>query len=59
MGYRTNGPAELTGERDYKKAFEYFSKLMDAGKLLKVKISKISQKGSFKQISVGIFLVDL
>lgn len=36
-----------------------FARLMDAGKLLKAKIAKIDQKGSFKQISVGIFLVDL
>ena len=32
---------------------------MDAGKLLKARISKITQKGSFTQINVGIFLVDL
>ena len=36
-----------------------FARLMDAGKLLKAKISKIEQKGSFTQISIGIFLVDL
>ena len=36
-----------------------FARLMDAGKLLKAKISKITMKGSFKQISVGIYLVDL
>lgn len=36
-----------------------FARLMDAGKLLKGKISKITQKGSFTQISVGIYLVDL
>ena len=36
-----------------------FARLMDAGKLLKAKITKITQKGSFKQISVGIYLVDL
>ncbi len=36
-----------------------FARLMDAGKLLKAKISKIEQKGSFVQISVGIYLVDL
>ena len=35
-----------------------FARLMDAGKLLKAKISKIEQKGSFKQISIGIYLVD-
>ncbi len=36
-----------------------FARLMDAGKLLKARISKITQKGSFTQINVGIFLVDL
>ena len=36
-----------------------FARLMDAGKLLKAKISKITQKGSFMQINVGIYLVDL
>jgi len=36
-----------------------FARLMDAGKLLKAKVGKIEQKGSFTQISVGIFLVDL
>ena len=35
-----------------------FARLMDAGKLLKAKITQITQKGSFKQISVGIYLVD-
>ena len=35
-----------------------FASLMDAGKLLKAKISSIDMKGSFKQISVGIYLVD-
>ena len=35
-----------------------FARLMDAGKLLKAKITKIEQKGSFKQISAGIYLVD-
>ena len=35
-----------------------FSRLMDAGKLLTAKISKITQKGSFTQISIGIYLVD-
>ncbi|SFC69682.1 HIRAN domain-containing protein [Butyrivibrio sp. YAB3001] len=35
-----------------------FARLMDAGKLLKAKITQINQKGSFKQISVGIYLVD-
>lgn len=35
-----------------------FAKLMDAGKLLIAKISKIVQKGSFTQISIGIYLVD-
>lgn len=36
-----------------------FARLMDAGKLLKAKVSKVTRKGSFTQISVGIFLVDL
>ncbi len=36
-----------------------FARLMDAGKLLKAKITKITQKGSFTQINVGIYLVDL
>ena len=35
-----------------------FARLMDAGKLLKARITQISQKGSFKQIGVGIYLVD-
>lgn len=37
-----------------------FARLMDAGKLLKAKITKIQSKGNyFKQINVGIYLVDL
>ena len=36
-----------------------FARLMDAGKLLKAKISDITQKGSFTQIGIGIYLVDL
>ena len=35
-----------------------FARLMDAGKLLRAKISKIQIKGSFTQISIGIYLVD-
>ena len=35
-----------------------FARLMDAGKLLKAKIFGIQQKGSFTQISIGIYLVD-
>lgn len=35
-----------------------FARLMDAGKLLKGKVSQIQQKGSFKQISISIYLVD-
>ena len=35
-----------------------FARLMDAGKLLTAKISKITQKGSFTQIGIGIYLVD-
>ena len=37
-----------------------FARLMDAGKLLKAKITKIQNKGDyFKQINVGIYLVDI
>ena len=36
-----------------------FARLMDAGKLLKAKASTITKKGSFTQIGVGIYLVDL
>ena len=36
-----------------------FARLMDAGKLLKAKVSRIEQKTGFTQISVGIFLVDV
>ena len=35
-----------------------FSRLMDAGKLLMAKIKKISPKGTFTQIQIGIYLVD-
>ena len=35
-----------------------FARLMDAGKLLKAKISRIEHRGSLTQISVGIYLVD-
>lgn len=35
-----------------------FARLMDAGKILKAKITDITTKGTFKQISVGIYLVD-
>jgi len=35
-----------------------FARLMDAGKLLKAKISKIEHKGSFTRISIGIYLID-
>lgn len=36
-----------------------FARLMDAGKLLKAKISGITQKGSFTRIGIGIYLVDI
>ena len=36
-----------------------FARLMDAGKLLKAKVSDITKKGSFTQIGIGIYLVDL
>ncbi len=35
-----------------------FARLMDAGKLLAAKVTKISKKGSFYQIGIGIYLVD-
>ncbi len=35
-----------------------FAWLMDAGKLLKAKISKIEALGNFTKISIGIYLVD-
>ncbi len=35
-----------------------FARLLDAGKLLKAKITGIEKKGSFSLISVGIYLVD-
>ena len=35
-----------------------FARLMNAGKLLCARISKIEKKGTFTQISVGIYLVD-
>ena len=35
-----------------------FARLMDAGKMLIAKVRKIEKKGSFTQISIGIFLVD-
>ncbi len=35
-----------------------FARLMDAGKLLKAKITEIDKKDSFTEISVSIFMVD-
>ena len=35
-----------------------FSRLMDAGKLLKAKITKIEDRKSFTRISIAIYLVD-
>ena len=35
-----------------------FARLLDAGKMLVAKISAMEKKGSFSQISVGIYLVD-
>lgn len=35
-----------------------FARLMDAGKLLSAKITKIHKRGTFYQISIGIYLVD-
>ena len=36
-----------------------FARLMDAGKLLKAKINDITRKGSFTQIGIEIYVVDL
>ena len=36
-----------------------FARLMDAGKLLHAKISKIEQKGNYTKVDVGIYLVDI
>ena len=35
-----------------------FARLMDAGKMLTAKVSKLDQKGNFTQITIGIYLVD-
>ncbi len=35
-----------------------FARLMDAGKLLAARITKIEKRGTFHQISIGIYLVD-
>ena len=35
-----------------------FARLMDAGKMLVAKVGRIEKKGSFTQISIGIYLVD-
>ena len=35
-----------------------FSRLMDAGKLLVAKVRNTEQKGLFKQINIGIYMVD-
>ena len=44
----------LTGER---RKLGY-AKLMDAGKMLKAKITTIERRGNFTEIGVGIYLVD-
>ena len=36
-----------------------FSRLMDAGKLLAAKIGKLQKKGSFLQIGISIYLMDI
>ena len=36
-----------------------FSRLMDAGKILKAKIVKIQDQESWTKVSIGIYLVDL
>ena len=35
-----------------------FARLMDAGKMLAAKVAKLDRKGSFTQITIGIYLVD-
>lgn len=37
---------------------EVFARLMDAGKCLIAKVSKIDTKGSFISIGIGIYLID-
>ena len=36
-----------------------FSRLMDAGKILKAKVRKIEDQGAWTKVSIGIYLVDL
>ncbi len=36
-----------------------FSRLMDAGKILKAKIQRIEEQGTWTKVTIGIFLVDL
>ena len=62
--YDSNAILVLNGE---KKKLGYvpekdnivFARLMDAGKLLRAKITDIKQKGNYTQINMGIYLVDL
>ena len=37
---------------------QIFARLMDAGKLMGAKITKITLRGSFHQIGIGIYLMD-
>lgn len=53
----------LTNERQKlgyipKKDNVVFARLMDAGKLLKAKITTIEHRGDFTEIGIGIYLVD-
>ena len=36
-----------------------FARLMDAGKILKAKIQKIQEQGTWTKVTIGIYLVDL
>ena len=36
-----------------------FSRLMDAGKILKAKVKTIGEQGTWTKITIGIYLVDL
>ncbi len=61
--FDSNAVLILTGDRKKigyvpEKDEIVFAKLMDAGKMLKAKITSMEQKGSFTQIGIGIYLVD-
>ena len=51
---RTRGENWVYSEKDN----VVFARLMDAGKLLKAKITTIEHRGDFTEIGIGIYLVD-